>query len=114
MNARLGVVALLLATPQESRLSDYFPPPEEKGGWRTMLPESGAPDAAQKAKIREIAGVDWDKLNQAWELCGAVEGAGQLLVIRRGHIVGEWSKDCDRKKACNIYSSSKSYPSVDR
>jgi hypothetical protein len=57
-------------------------------------------------------GVDWDKLAQAWEFCSGVEGANQLLVIRRGHIVGEWTKDCDRKKAFNIYSSSKSYTSV--
>ena len=40
-------------------------------------------------KIREVAGVDWDKLQQAWEFCSAVEGANQLLVIRRGHVVGE-------------------------
>jgi len=108
-------LSLLLALPalaQDPALSDYFPPPEEKGGWRTLLPESGAPDAAQKAKIREVAGVDWDKLAQAWEFCSSVEGAHQLLVLRRGHIVGEWTKDCDRKKAFNLYSSSKSYTSV--
>jgi len=111
MKILLAVLVALLGAPQE-KLSDYFPPPEEKGGWRTLLPESGAPDAAQKAKIREVGGVDWDKLAQAWELCSSVEGANQLLVIRRGHIVGEWTKDCDRKKAFNIYSSSKSYTSV--
>jgi CubicO group peptidase (beta-lactamase class C family) len=109
----LLMVALWAPSPvQEPRLSDYFPPPEDKGGWRTLLPESGEPDATQKAKIRETAGVDWDKLRQAWDLCSAVEGANQLLVIRRGHVVGEWSKDCDRKKAFNIYSSSKAYTSV--
>jgi CubicO group peptidase (beta-lactamase class C family) len=114
MKALLGALVLCFAAPlvAQDKLSDYFPPPEEKGGWRTLLPEGGAPDAAQKAKIREVAGVDWDKLNQAWEYCATVEGANQLLVIRRGHIVGEWSKDCDRKKAFNIYSSSKSYTSV--
>jgi len=113
MKALYGFLVLLVAAaPQEARLSDYFPPPEDKGGWRTLLPENGAPDAAQKAQLREFAGVDWDKLSQAWEFNAAVEGASQLLVIRRGHIVGEWSKDCDRKKAFNIYSSSKSYTSV--
>ena len=109
------LLALLFAAPaaaQETKLSDYFPPPEEKGGWRTLLPASGAPDAAAKAKIREVAGVDWDKLAQAWDFNASVEGASQLLVIRRGQIVGEWSKDCDNKKAFNIYSSSKSYTSV--
>ncbi|MBI3854216.1 MAG: serine hydrolase [Planctomycetes bacterium] len=114
MKTLLSVLVLMSLAPagQEAKLSDYFPPPEEKGGWRTLLPESGTPDAAQKAKIREVAGVDWDKLAQAWEFNAAVEGATQLLVIRRGHVVGEWTKDCDRKKAFNIYSSSKSYTSV--
>jgi CubicO group peptidase (beta-lactamase class C family) len=111
MKILLAVLVAFLGAPQE-KLSDHFPPPEEKGGWRTLLPESGAPDAAQKAKIREVGGVDWDKLAQAWEFCSSVEGANQLLVIRRGHVVGEWTKDCDRKKAFNIYSSSKSYTSV--
>jgi len=112
MKILLAVLVALCCSPQDAKLSDYFPPPEEKGGWRTLLPESGAPDAAQKAKIREVGGVDWDKLAQAWEFCSSVEGANQLLVIRRGHIVGEWTKECDRKKAFNIYSSSKSYTSV--
>src|SRR5262245_35471168 len=115
MRALIAVLVALSWAPahsQEPRPADYFRPSEEKGGWRTLLPESGAPDAAQKAKIREVGGVDWDKLAQAWEFCSAVEGANQLLVIRRGHIVGEWTKDCDRKKAFNIYSSSKSYTSV--
>ena len=98
MKILLTVLVALLGAPQE-KLSDYFPPPEERGGWRTLLPESGAPDAAQKARIREVGGVDWDKLAQAWEFCSSVEGANQLLVIRRGQIVGEWSKECDRKKA---------------
>ena len=41
-------------------LSDYFPPPEEQGGWRTLLPAEGEPDDSQKARIREVGGVDWD------------------------------------------------------
>jgi CubicO group peptidase (beta-lactamase class C family) len=105
-------LALCLFTQDKPRLSDYFPPSEDKGGWRTLLPESGVPSLAEKAKIRETAGVDWDRLNEAWEFNAAAEGATQLLVIRRGFIVGEWSKDCDRRKAFNLYSSSKSYTSV--
>lgn len=108
-----ALLLLILAFAQEKpRLADYFPPPEEKGGWRTLLPESGEPNAAEKTKIRDVAGVDWDRLREAWEFNAKAEGATQLLVIRRGHIVGEWSKECDRKKAFNIYSSSKSYTSV--
>lgn len=112
-----GCLAFLVALPAVAaepavKLADYFPPPESKGGWRTLLPEKGVPDAAQKTKIRSATGVDWDKLAAAWEFNAAAEGATGLLVIRRGHIVGEWYKNCDRSKDFNIYSSSKAYTSV--
>ena len=51
--------------------------------------------AEQKAEIAKTGGVDWDKLKEAWDYNAAVEGATGLLVIRHGHIVGEWYKDCD-------------------
>ena len=93
-------------------LSDYFPPPEEQGGWRTLLPAEGEPDDSQKARIREVAGVDWDLLKAAWDHNASASGATGLLVIRRGHIVGEWYKEGDRATPFNIYSSSKSYTST--
>jgi CubicO group peptidase (beta-lactamase class C family) len=93
-------------------LSEYFPPPEEQGGWRNLLPAAGEPDESQKARIRELAGMDWDLLKAAWEHNAHAPGATGLLVIRRGHIVGEWYKEADRTTAFNIYSSSKSYTST--
>jgi CubicO group peptidase (beta-lactamase class C family) len=113
-------VMLLAVTPawtEESRstkaaLANYFPPPESKGGWRTLLPETGEPNAEQKAAIAKTAGVDWDKLKLAWEHNAAIEGSSGLLVIRHGHIVGEWYKNGGRDKTFNIYSSSKAYTSL--
>jgi CubicO group peptidase (beta-lactamase class C family) len=93
-------------------LSDYFPPPEEQGGWRTLLPAEGEPDDSQKARIRDVAGVDWDLLKTAWDHNASAPGATGLLVIRRGHIVGEWYKEGERTTPFNIYSSSKSYTST--
>ena len=93
-------------------MSDYFPPPEEQGGWRTLLPSDLEPDESQKARIREVGGVDWDRLKAAWDHNVTGPGGTGLLVIRRGHVVGEWYKDGDRTKAFNIYSSSKSYTST--
>ena len=93
-------------------LSDYFPPGEDKGGWRSLLPETGEPDADQKKKIHQTTGIDWDKLSDAWKHNTSAPGATGLLVISKGHIVGEWYRDCDRNKAFNIYSSSKSYLST--
>jgi CubicO group peptidase (beta-lactamase class C family) len=93
-------------------LTDYFPPTEERGGWRSLLPESGEPDSNQKAEIRRTAGVDWDKLQDAWNHNVSAPGGTGLLVIRKGYVVGEWYKDADRTTAFNIYSSSKSYTST--
>ncbi|HKI19619.1 MAG TPA: serine hydrolase [Isosphaeraceae bacterium] len=92
--------------------SNYFPTTEEQGGWRTLLPAEGEPDDTAKARIREVAGVDWTALKAAWEHNASAPGATGLLVIRRGHVVGEWYKGGDRTTAFNIYSSSKSYTST--
>jgi CubicO group peptidase (beta-lactamase class C family) len=88
--------------------SDYFPPPESKGGWRSALPAKGAPDAA----VLEKLGIDAAKLAEAWEYNAKAEGATGLLVIRHGQIVGEWYRGCDPSTKFNIYSSSKAYTSL--
>lgn len=106
----IGPLPAIAADPP--KLSDYFPPPESKGGWRSLLPEKGDPSDKDKAKIREQAGVDWDKLCLAWEYNAESDGATGLLVIRRGTIVGEWYRDCKRDTPFNIYSSSKAYTST--
>jgi CubicO group peptidase (beta-lactamase class C family) len=93
-------------------LSDYFPPQEEQGGWRTLLPAEGEPDDSQKARIREVGGIDWDILKAAWDHNALASGGTGFLVIRRGHIVGEWYRGGDRTQAFNVYSSSKSYTST--
>ena len=77
-----------------------------------MLPAAGEPDDSQKAKIREVGGVEWDLLKAAWDHNASAAGGTGLLVIRRGHIVGEWYRGGDRTTAFNIYSSSKSYTST--
>jgi CubicO group peptidase (beta-lactamase class C family) len=99
-------------SPERPALVDYFPPAEDRGGWRSLLPEKGDPDQKQKAAIRAAAGVDWDKLQEAWRHNAAADGPSGLLVIRRGQVVGEWYKDCDRQTDFNIYSCSKAYTST--
>jgi CubicO group peptidase (beta-lactamase class C family) len=94
------------------QLTEYYPPQESKGGWRTLLPEQGPPDAAQKAKIREVAGVDWDKLATAWEFNSSAEGDTALLVIRRGYIVGEWYRGYKPGQEVLTKSTTKSYIST--
>lgn len=106
------VCTLAAGAAEKPSLSSYFPPPEDQGGWRTLLPASGDPTAEQKARIRETAGINWDKLSDAWKHNTTANGATGLLVIRKGHVAGEWYRDGDRRKAFNIYSSSKAYTST--
>jgi CubicO group peptidase (beta-lactamase class C family) len=101
-----------LSPNAEDIASNYFPAPESQGGWRNLLPQKGDPDAEGKAQIRKTAGIDWDKLAEAWKFNASAEGASGLLVIRHGAVVGEWYKDCDRDRTFNIYSCSKSYTSL--
>lgn len=110
-----SLVLLLVAhgwAADSATLSSYFPPPEDQGGWRSLLPETGEPDSQQKAKIREVVGVNWDKLGEAWSHNASAPGATGLVVIRKGYLVGEWYRGGDRTKRFNIYSSSKSYTST--
>lgn len=94
------------------KLAGEFPPPEAQGGWKSLLPESGPPDAAARDAIRSRAGIDWDKLARAWEYNAEAPGNTGFLVIRHGLIVGEWYRGGDRKSDYNIYSSSKAYTST--
>ena len=112
----LGVLLLSVVAPSAQAgdkrgPSDYFPPAESKGGWRSALPEKGDPDATQKAAIAKL-GVDFDKLKDAWSYNARPEGATGLIVIRKGTVVGEWYKDGDQNTPFNIYSSSKAYTSL--
>src|SRR5262245_14012818 len=106
------LVALGASAAETKATADYFPPSEPQGGWRSLLPESGDPNAEQKAKIKDATGTDWDKLAEAWQFNTSAPGATGLVVIRKGHVVGEWYRGGDRNKAFNIYSSSKAYTSL--
>jgi CubicO group peptidase (beta-lactamase class C family) len=113
--AGLGVLLLpALGRAEEAKRAKaaYFPPPESKGGWRSLLPAKGEPSAAQKAAIAKTAGVDWDRLKEAWDVNAEADGASGLLVIRHGYVVGEWYKNADKNKRFNIFSSSKPYTSL--
>jgi CubicO group peptidase (beta-lactamase class C family) len=72
-------------------LAQYAPPSESQGGWRTLVPLNGTPSAAQKADVLSKAGLDWDKLRDAWAYTSGFGGANSVLVIRNGWIAGEWS-----------------------
>jgi hypothetical protein len=69
----LAAFLLCAALPQ-----DYYPPPDSAGGWRT-LKEAGP--------IRDVAGMDLAKLDQAWEQTQRCTQNAGLVVVRRGYLV---------------------------
>ena len=60
--------------------ADYYPPPDRAGGWRT---------ATTAAQIRQQAGLDLERLNQAFDLTQRATQNGGLLVVRHGYLVFE-------------------------
>lgn len=75
----LGVFALIfLARP--SLADDYFPPPDSAGGWRV-------PKNAQET--RELAGMDPQRLEAAFDFTSRCSQNGGLLVVRHGYLVFE-------------------------
>ena len=59
---------------------DYFPPADAQGGWRTLRDD---------AQIRKTAGMDRDKLDQAFEYASRTSQHGGLLVVRHGWLIYE-------------------------
>ena len=80
-----ATIFVLLALLHRSRSiaadqKEYFPPPDSTGGWRTLK------DAAS---IRRLAGMEQDRLQQAFEFTSRCTQNGGLLVVRHGYLVYE-------------------------
>ena len=73
-------VACLAVSLCSVQPADYFPPPDSEGGWRTLT------DAGQ---LREHAGIDLGRLEQAYQFTERCTQNGGLLVVRRGYLVFE-------------------------
>jgi CubicO group peptidase (beta-lactamase class C family) len=93
----------VLATPAV-RGADYFPPPDSAGGWRTLT------DAAQ---IRERAGMDLARLEQAFDLTQRSTQNGGLLIVRHGYLVFEkYFGRAQRNVNPDMASTGKAYTSI--
>src|ERR1700722_19822722 len=62
--------------------SDYYPPPDSKGGWRSLTGESSD-------KLLRVAGMDRAKLDEAFQLAQETTQNGGLVVVRHGYLVYE-------------------------
>ncbi len=60
--------------------ADYYPPPDAKGGWRTL---------SEPAQIQKLAGIDAKKLDEAFDYVQQTSQHGGLLVVRHGYLLYE-------------------------
>ncbi len=58
----------------------YYPPADKDGGWRTL---------SDAAKIRALAGMDLNRLDEAFEFEKETSQHGGLVVVRHGYLVYE-------------------------
>ncbi|HZK82605.1 MAG TPA: hypothetical protein VFC46_16090 [Humisphaera sp.] len=73
-------LAALLCLCLSANASDYFPPPDSDGGWRTL---------SDPAQIRDLAGMDLPRLKRAFDFTQRCTQNGGLLVVRHGYLVYE-------------------------
>ncbi len=82
----------------------YFPPPDSQGGWRKL-------DSPEE--IRRIAGLDTNKLDEAFKLIQGSTKNGGLMVLRRGWLAYERYFGLGHREATpNLQSCTKSVTSI--
>jgi len=100
----LLLTVTLALTSNVARGADYFPPPDSEGGWRTLK------DAKE---IREKAGMDLPKLEQAFDFTQRCSQNGGLLVVRHGYLVYEgYFGRAHRNANPDMASTGKAYTSI--
>ena len=103
MKRPLPLLAAFLAATQLFA-ADYFPPPDSEGGWRTL------PDAAA---IRAQAGLDAERVADAYKICERSTQNGGLLVVRRGQLVFEkYFGRASRNANPDMASTGKAFTSI--
>jgi CubicO group peptidase (beta-lactamase class C family) len=98
------LLTLSFASPSFTEAQDYFPPPDSKGGWRTLKDSS---------EIRTKAGLDLNRIETAYKVCERGTPNGGLLVVRRGYLVFEkYFGRASRNANPDMASTGKAYTSI--
>ncbi len=106
MNLRLRIIGCLVLclAPVSWGGSDYFPPPDAKGGWRTLK---------DPRKIQKATGIDTKKLDEAFDYVQGTSQHGGLLVVRHGWLVYErYFGRGDREATPELASCGKAFTSI--
>lgn len=82
----------------------YYPAPDAQGGWRTL---------SQASEIRSLAGIEKNRLDEAFQYTQTTSQHGGLLVLRHGYLVYEkYFGRAKREANPNMYSIGKMFTSV--
>ncbi len=104
VRTRMLLFSILCSAGGLSAAQPYYPPPDSAGGWRTLK------DAAQ---IRKIAGMDAQRLDQAFKYTTRTSQHGGLLVVRHGWLVYEnYYGKCARDVTPSTASVGKTFTSI--
>src|SRR5437773_1156422 len=99
-----SVSALVLLGISSLHGEDYFPPPDNARGWRT---------ATNAPEMRDRAGMDLPRLEQAWEFTQRCTQNGGLVVVRNGWLVFEkYLGRASRNANPDMASTGKAYTSI--
>ncbi len=95
---------LVLASHLGAQAQVYFPPPDNVGGWRVLK---------DPTRIRQVAGIDVRRLDQAFEYTERTSESGGLLVARHGWLVYErYFGKGNREANPQMASVSKAFTSI--
>src|SRR5437868_4431236 len=101
---RAAISVLILSVFPLVQAADYFPPPDNQGGWRTLT---------EAAQIRDLAGMDIHQLDQAFDFTQRCSQNGGLLVVRHGYLVFEkYFGRAHRNANPDMASTGKAYTSI--
>lgn len=92
----LWILGIVLAEGVACSAEDeYYPPPESKGGWRTLVTKNAAPSPQQKAEVLDRTGLDADGFRRAamttgglFQL-GSIPGPSMLTLAEAAAVAGQ-------------------------
>lgn len=100
----LTIIACYIVASASAGVEDYFPPPDAEGGWRI---------ARDPAEMRQLAGMEASRLDQAYEFTQRCTQNGGLVVVRRGRLVFEkYFGRASRIANPDMASTGKAYTSI--
>src|SRR4051794_7204461 len=98
------LISLGLTASAPTRAADYFPPPDRDGGWRTLK---------DPAEIRNLAGMDFDRLERAFDFTQRCSQNGGAPLVRHGYLVFErYFGRAHRDANPDMASTGKAYTSI--